>query len=135
MGEIQDLCFALERGLYDPQVGQDPRVPSNICEVTPTSAIDCVVVRNLCLPESRAAQLCAAGGAREVQPHVGQQAVEGGARQIEGSIAYYPCPDPKAYMQLLAIQHGCCPPEFTSSRGSCACAQPPAHHHHGGCCG
>ncbi len=108
---LQDLCFALEqRGHGDVGGGQDPRVPANLCEITPTSPIDCAVVANLCLPGSHAQTVCEATGREAaVQANVGQQEMGRFAQVIPGTVAYLPCPSPAMAMRLLELQHGCCP--------------------------
>ncbi len=102
---LQDLCFALEQRQHGEFPGSeplDPRVPANICEVTPTSAIDCAVVENLCPPESRAARICGPeGGPGQVQGNVGRPQVAQLTRVPLGpgvpfieDVSFIPCPTP-----------------------------------------
>ena len=136
MGEVtlQDLCFALEQRAHGefPSSGGggplDPRVPGNVCEIPPTSAIDCAVARNLCRPGQAAFDACATQGQGGVQANVGQPQVAGGAQVIPGSIAYYPCPAPVPWgvrIRLAELAAGCCHTDHGHH-----------DHHHGGCaCG
>ncbi len=117
----QDLCFALEQRAHGEFPGSeplDPRVPSNICEIPPSSPIDVAVQRAIC----GTAQ--SPGG---VQTNVGQPQVAGGAQVIAGSVAYYPCPSPVPHwvrIRLAELAAGCCQP-----------VQHDHHHHQSHGCG
>ncbi len=134
--ELCDIFGGIDRALHPEAKGGpgEGLIPGNLCEVTPTSAIDCTVVRNLCPDSSRAARLCQAeGGAGPVQTDMGQRQVAGGAQVIPGSIAYYPCPSPIPWhvqIRLAELRAGCCHTDYHHDHqghghSSCACGTHP----------
>ncbi len=126
------LCDILRESVSGG-IGKDqgpgfPTFPQNICEIQPSTELDCRLVNTLCEPTTPAGQWCAAQGPGPVQAHVGEPQVEGGAQVIPGSIAYYPCPSSATWFKVQAVMRGCCPPGWSSGHQD-------YHHQHGCGCG